>query len=359
MKFTVWSLIWGQCSELLKTKLKSLSDYDAQDTEKGCGWLLTQISRTCQKVEHNVHPYVTMFNLRKKLYNQRQREDQTLLECAEEVQALGKTNDDMDGGIDLRHDCSVSAEIVIMHKEKMSLEFNSTDVTDVASFTTWSNDQLLAMIFLMNSDHKKYGDLTSKLHNDFLLGTNNYPASFTEAFSLLLNYETPSKKNIYVKQDPPTPIHQNEQVTGANFAQKNKNLVQGNDGKIHENIECYKCHSIGHYATQCPEPERGLQSFQFDISSFPACPASHDTIPQANFNQIEFGNRCKTIKPEMMQLKDAILLDTGSTVHLFMNKFMLTDIKESDKKMHLENNGGTNISKLVGFLMTSKCGTTS
>jgi len=209
MKFTVWSLIWGQCSELLKTKLKSLSDYDAQDTEKGCGWLLTQIYRTCQKVEHNMHPYVTMFNLRKKLYNQRQREDQNLLEYAEEVQALGKTNDDMDGGIGLRHDCSVGAEIVKIYVHKMSLEFNSIDVTSVASFTTWSNDQLLAMIFLLNSDHKKYGDLTSKLHNDFLLGTNNYPASFTEAFSLLLNYETPSKKNIYLKQDPP-PTHQDE-----------------------------------------------------------------------------------------------------------------------------------------------------
>ena len=50
-----------------------------------------------------------------------------------------------------------------------------------------------------------------------------------------------------------------------------------------------------------------------------------------------------------MQLKDVILLDTGSTVHLFMNEHLIVDIKESDKELHLKTNSGTDISSLKGF----------
>ena len=138
MKFTIWSLIWSQSSEFLKTKLKSLPNYDTKEMQKGCAWLLTQIRRVCQKVEHNMSPYVTVINVRKTLCNYKEKEDQNLLEYTEEVQPLGKTNDDMDSGIGLHYDCSVGTEIVKSCREKLSIEFNSADVTDMSSYTTWS-----------------------------------------------------------------------------------------------------------------------------------------------------------------------------------------------------------------------------
>ena len=48
--------------------------------------------------------YVTVINLRKTLCKHEQKEDQNILEHAEEVQTLGKTHDDMDSGIGLRYD---------------------------------------------------------------------------------------------------------------------------------------------------------------------------------------------------------------------------------------------------------------
>ena len=78
MKFNVWSLIWGQSSDLLKTKLKSLLDHGTNKMQKGCACLLTQIRRTCQKIEHNVHPCVAVLNLKKKLCNYEQKEDHNL-----------------------------------------------------------------------------------------------------------------------------------------------------------------------------------------------------------------------------------------------------------------------------------------
>jgi len=59
---------------------------------------------------------------------------------------------------------------------------------EIDSINTWSDDQMLGIILLMNANKKRYSSLLVDLHNDFVMGNNNYPTTFTEAFSLLLNY---------------------------------------------------------------------------------------------------------------------------------------------------------------------------
>ena len=104
--------------------------------------------------------------------------------------------------------------------------FDRFDVTNRTTFTTWSNDQCLAMLFIANTDQKKHGELISKLLNDYLLGNNNCPGSFADAFSLFLNFEPTGKiptKTMNGGDDEQT--KQQELIPGVTISQKSKSLV--------------------------------------------------------------------------------------------------------------------------------------
>ena len=59
---------------------------------------------------------------------------------------------------------------------------------EVKIINSWSNNQMLGIIILMSPDKKGCGSLLVDMHNNFIAGDYNYPITFTEAFSLLLNY---------------------------------------------------------------------------------------------------------------------------------------------------------------------------
>jgi hypothetical protein len=93
----------------------------------------------------------------------------------------------------------------------------------------------------------------------------------------------------------------------------------GNDDEAdgrHAHIRCFACNRMGHYANQCPNRNS----------------ASGATLAQ-----------CISDIP-----KSWILLDSQSTLHLFCNKNLLEDVKETDHSMHVVSNGGHLNTKLKG-----------
>ena len=96
------------------------------------------------------------------------------------------------------------------------------------------------MIFIANADQKKCGELTAKLHNDFLLGNNKCPGTFTNAFSLFLNFGPTGKMLARPKPIPSGDDEQQEIVPGVSFSQKSKSPVLGLDSVSYDGLECYK-----------------------------------------------------------------------------------------------------------------------
>ena len=47
----------------------------------------------------------------------------------------------------------------------------------------------LAVMFIMNSDKDRYGDLLVELENDFLKGSNEYPKTMMATYNLLVNWK--------------------------------------------------------------------------------------------------------------------------------------------------------------------------
>ena len=62
-----------------------------------------------------------------------------------------------------------------------------------------------------------------------------------------------------------------------------------------------------------------------------------------NFNQVSFENRVLQILTIDKNLRDLILLDSASTVHLFMNVLLLCNIAQANIPLYLNTNNGINV----------------
>ena len=91
--------------------------------------------------------------------------------------------------------------------------------------------------------------------------------------------------------------------SGITFAQYG--AVVGNNGLTHDGIECYHCHSIGHYASNCPTVSNTTVT-------------SGTTLTQYAY-MLAQAQSASGIDPQW------ILLDSQSTISVFNNASMLKD----------------------------------
>jgi hypothetical protein len=121
-----------------------------------------------------------------------------------------------------------------------------------------ARDRTLATLFIRRADPTRYSTLLSELSNNYAMGQDENPTNLTAAYSLLVNYKTPT--NARTKEAPPpspAAIQQTVQQTSPEamamtFAQKAA-MKPGNNGIVHGGVTCYNCQSSSHYAQDCPK----------------------------------------------------------------------------------------------------------
>jgi len=116
-------------------------------------------------------------------------------------------------------------------------------------------------------------------------------------------------------------------VTGVSFLQQGATTA-GSDGITHASIKCYSCQAYGHYSGSCPG-KTGIQMLQSTRHpvDFTFTQTKHDSdfIPDA-----------------------WVLLDSQSTVSVFKNSALLTNIRDSPTTLRVHTNGGTQLSTQIG-----------
>ena len=211
-------------------------------------------------------------------------------------------------------------------KESSNVDpFLSTE--DAKKYDAWTNGHVLEMTLFLNADRNRHGQLMIELANDYVKGINNHPPSFAECFAFLLKH-TPSRMNklIKIKDDE-------KHEVSTTLSQRRAKPTPGSNGNLYPNMQCNNCELWGHYSSHCPNKKKedgaeGLGLSQVQEHSPPSeC--------YVNFNHVSFLKRAKQVIPIDDKLKDLIILDSTSTVHLFKNKKLASDLKTAKVLLHL------------------------
>jgi Reverse transcriptase (RNA-dependent DNA polymerase) len=324
----IYAVIWGQCSENMQNKIKSIDDFEEKNKSCDCVWLLQSIRKVTYNFEDRRYVYASLLNAELNYLNYKQHEHETVAQYLMNFRTRYEVFEHYGGCIGT-HDTALKA-----------VPDDSGKLTDNERRAK-SRDATLAHLFIRHADPKRFATLIVDLDNQYSRGNNQFPVTLQNAYTLLSEYKVVEsavlKKTInHTPQSTPVPQMQATQDDVGNamtFTQSTK-IVAGTDGTSKPDIRCYKCNNNGHYAPQCPSGSSDVQLFQ-----------STEMVTQPNvsftFHQQHLPNGASV--PDTW-----ILLDSQSTVSVFKNPNYLTNIRPSTTVLTVYTNGGIQRSSLVG-----------
>jgi hypothetical protein len=307
---TVHAVIWGQCSEAMKDKIKSLTDNKTKTETNDCFWLLKQLKAVTLQFDEKRNVFVSLLEARTSLLNCKQQQGQTVSEYLEVLRGWVDTIE--------YHGGTVAEEFTLI--KGMDAEGNvvADDVRKVVA-----RDKTLATMLMLRADPTRYGTLLADLSNNYAMGKDEYPANLSAAYTLLVNYKTPVNARVRETTQAVVVAQRTApEATAMTFAQKAA-LKPGTNGMTHDGVTCYNCQASGHYAVDCPTGTN-----------------TGTTLVQHAFSLAQ--TKTSGLDPLW------ILLDSQSTVSVFKNPDMLRNIRKSEKTLRAITNGGYQDSSLIG-----------
>jgi hypothetical protein len=147
------SVAWGQCSEALKAKLKSLTGYKEKSEAHDCVWLFGKIGSVMQKFEETRHAYTSMVVVMGSLSSCRQGSDQIVSDYIDRIRTIADTIEHHGGSIG---NFFPSATLLT--------DNDGTPYTTEARCKI-SREAYLAALCIQNADRARYGTLIAHLAN--------------------------------------------------------------------------------------------------------------------------------------------------------------------------------------------------
>jgi ribosomal protein L15 len=309
----IHAVVWGQCSEAMKAKVKSMTDYQAKVDENDCMWLLKQIKAITLQFDEKKNKFISLLDARTSLLNCKQFQGQSNDEYLESLRGWADTIE--------YHGGTVAENFTIVPEVVGGVTRTDAKRKDIA------RDSTLAILLIRRADPTKYGTLITELSNKYAMGHDEYPTDLSSAYSLLVNYKTPTNARVHQQHTTPavapntTPAAATPESSAMTFAQKAA-IQPGVDGVTHSGVTCFRCQGTGHYADECPTGETTTSLVQHGYM-----------LTQTSHNGID---------------PSWILLDSQSTISVFRNPKMLTNIRESNHTLRAITNGGHQDSHMVG-----------
>ena len=336
----LYNVAWGQCSKRMQDRLKAEDNYEALASEMNVAKLLKLIKVVGIKFEGNVCLDESLWEAKHRFLTYRQGDYDSNSAHIRNIKLLHEVIEHYGGGI------FEDGSLFDKARERFD-ELGKFSKTDKECKKA-AKERGLAIHALRTSKHK---GVLKMVRDNFIMKEDKYPATLEEAYEMLTHYTVanniPETKG--ANRNRAATSNQDDVIQGAQYAQEAKDdLIPGTDGKTH-NVKCYTCNRRGHYSGKCPskasETEAITENEETHYTETLSVESDIETDDESVL--ISFNNH---LAEQNDYLEGDILLDTGSTVSVFRDTKMLTDVAEAGKTMRALTNGGHQDSTRKGIL---------
>jgi hypothetical protein len=182
---TLCSVIWGQCTDIMGTRLELLDALDAISSVSDALELLKLIKNIVFNLQSQKHKPLALHEAKRRFCVLQQDRPMTAQVFLERFQNDTDVIEHCWGG-----SIGVEPVLVDMTLTGFGLATTSASGEQMATAGNLAQQRYLACAFLLGSDRCRYGKLLENLENDFLQGRDNYPPeNLTSACNLLVNWK--------------------------------------------------------------------------------------------------------------------------------------------------------------------------
>ena len=180
----VFFLILGQCSDALRDRLESLDNWNDMLQDKDLIELLREIrTAMCQRVT-NQAPAHSLIDAETNLHKFRQTENMSNTAYLEKLKSLVEVYEHAGG------EPGMTQQRVANFTDLTGVDPNNAVAAAAAAAAgrAAAKDNYMATLLSLRSDPKRCGNLVNDIVNGFTRGTNEHPATLTNAHAHLTNF---------------------------------------------------------------------------------------------------------------------------------------------------------------------------
>ena len=333
---TAYSLVWGQCTDAMRAKLEARNDHVTVAANGDVLGLLQNIKDATFNFQNQKYKPHALHEAKRRFYLSTQDKNATCQAYLERFKNHIEVIEHCGGTVDEK--VLIDDELILNGVTR-----NSASSDELSQATTTAREQYMACAFLVGSDRDRYGKLVEDLENDHIQGSDKYPKTLTNAYSLLVHWKQ-SPKNLM------RALGGNNDGLAFTNAHESEAGEKGN--KVFPDIKCHNCNKMGHYAGDCREEKKKEKTKNAEASGTTLLLNAYDFDdgPSAfSFHQeSELMGDCYSQSRKLP--RSWILLDNQSTVDVFMNKDLLDNIRTVATTMNIRCNAGNSRTNLQGDL---------
>jgi Zinc knuckle len=297
----LYSVAWGQCSEAMQAKLHSHDDFQVNDLDADCSWLLKEIKAITFRFEGQRFIFLSLDDAHTALCTYYQGAEEPTLtylhNFTNKVEVLEHYGGSfgVDPGL-----LAASQRLPFCPPPPLPGHAPS------AALLKFTRNRSLAIAFVKRADPGRYDTLLIELENHYARGLDQYPVDLSSAYTLVNTYKKPPPPPTAARGGPRPATYAAATSTAANPTARaaiapvtgsgelgltfTQNSVVGNNGLIHADIKCYQCNRTGHYATNCPTTTGTSDVQLLQVSPPTACLAdsTNDTPLSAALSHFTF-----------------------------------------------------------------------
>jgi hypothetical protein len=345
----LFSLVWQQCTESMRAKIKAHRDYHTIEQDLNGVELLRVIKLICFNIEDEKYIPQKVHETKAAFYHLKQGRDS---DQAYQIRFLNTVQVIEQCGASLGEDPMTR----VMVCKALDYDVNTNTRTEIAEITKTVRDYTLGAALILGADPGRYSGMIRGLKNASLAGRDEWPKNVTEAYNYLSKWEG----------DEPSGRHERD-YEGSSFLNDQekapKKEYPTEPQAWHLGMTCRKCLKKGHIGAFCEENKKAETNVQ----------DTQDTHEEAS-QQLLDGSRLADENEDYyadlflcddqdhrsvsFQLKDGInggripkywvLLDSQSTTDAYSNPDLLTDIHEVRGSLTIHTQTGKAVTKLKG-----------